>query len=83
MKKNAYAPDEKAKMALETLRGEGAVNEIASAYKSVGPDEEDLKIKRMIDELYTAHPEFGYRRMRVCSTKRKNWEFITRPSIGV
>jgi len=32
MKRNAYTPDEKAKMVLETLRGEGAVNEIASAH---------------------------------------------------
>ena len=52
-------------------------------YKPVAPDEEDLKVKRMIDELYAAHPEFGYRRMRVCSTKRKSWESITRPSIGI
>ena len=40
-------------------------------YKPVGPDEEDLKIKRMIDELYTAHPEFGYRRMCVWLNKEK------------
>ena len=170
MKRNAYTPDEKAKMVLETLRGEHTVNEIASAhnihpnmlsrrkreaesnlytlfqddtakkrkeekaheeelqslcakigrlttqnerlkkkpacemsvperkalietdgaelpvstqaelpglnrsglcYKPVAPDEEDLKIKRMIDELYTAHPEFGYRRMRVWLNKEK------------
>ena len=40
-------------------------------YKPVAPDEEDLKIKRMIDELYTAHPEFGYRRMCVWLNKEK------------
>ena len=33
-------------------------------YQAVPPTEEDLRIKRMIDELYTAHPEFGYRRMQ-------------------
>ena len=32
MKRNAYTPDEKAKMVLETLRGERTVNEIASAH---------------------------------------------------
>ena len=41
-------------------------------YKPVGPDEEELKIKRMIDELYTAHPDFGYRRMCVWLNKEKN-----------
>ena len=40
-------------------------------YKPVAPSAEDLKIKRMIDELYTAHPEFGYRRMRVWLNKEK------------
>ena len=34
-------------------------------YKASPPSEEDLRIKRMIDELYTAHPEFGYRRIQV------------------
>lgn len=34
-------------------------------YKAAPPLEEDLCIKRMIDELYTAHPEFGYRRIQV------------------
>ena len=32
MKRNAYAPDEKATMVLENFRGEHTVNEIASAY---------------------------------------------------
>ena len=32
MKRNAYTPDEKAKMVLETPRGERTVNEIASAH---------------------------------------------------
>ena len=41
------------------------LNRSSLYYKAVAPDEEDLKIKRMIDELYTAHPEFGYRRMCV------------------
>ena len=32
MNRNAYTPDEKAKMVLEALRGEGTINEIASAH---------------------------------------------------
>ena len=39
--------------------------------KPVGPDEKDLKVKRMIGEPYAAHPEFGYRRMRVWLNKEK------------
>ena len=34
-------------------------------YKAASPSSEDLCIKRMIDEVYTAHPEFGYRRIQV------------------
>ena len=47
------------------------LNRSSLYYKPVAPDEEDLKIKRMIDELYTAHPEFGYRRMCVWLNKEK------------
>ena len=32
MKRNAYTPDEKAKMVLEVLRGEHTINEIASEH---------------------------------------------------
>ena len=34
-------------------------------YKAAAPTEDDLRIKRMIDEIYTEHPEFGYRRICV------------------
>ena len=40
-------------------------------YKPVPPSEEDLRIKRLIDEIYTAHPEFGYRRIGVWLAKEK------------
>ena len=38
-------------------------------YRPVPPTGEDLRIKRMIDEIYTAHPEFGYRRICVWLNK--------------
>ena len=38
-------------------------------YKPVKPTGKDLRIKRMIDEIYTAHPEFGYRRICVWLNK--------------
>ena len=32
-------------------------------YRPVPPDGRDLDVKRCIDRIYTAHPEFGYRRI--------------------
>ena len=32
-------------------------------YRHVPPSEEDLDVKSRIDKIYTAHPEFGYRRI--------------------
>lgn len=32
-------------------------------YKKVKPSEEDLRIKMLIDKIYTRHPEYGYRRI--------------------
>ena len=40
-------------------------------YKAVPPSAEDLRIKRMIDEIYTEHPEFGYRRICAWLNKQK------------
>lgn len=34
-------------------------------YKPAPVSDDDLRIKRLIDQVYTAHPEFGYR--RICS----------------
>ena len=39
--------------------------------KPVLPSEEDLRVKRLIDEIYTAHPEFGYRRIGVWLNKER------------
>ena len=39
------------------------LNRTSLYYKHVPPSEEDLNIKLHIDKIYTAHPEFGYRRI--------------------
>ena len=40
-----------------------SLNRTSLYYKTTEPGEDDLRIKYMIDRLYTAHPEYGYRRM--------------------
>lgn len=39
------------------------INRSSLYYKPVVPNSDDLLIKMHIDKLYTAHPEFGYRRI--------------------
>lgn len=39
------------------------INRSSLYYKPVAPSGDDLFIKTHIDKLYTAHPEFGYRRI--------------------
>lgn len=41
------------------------VNRTSFYYKPVPISDEEYFIKRIIDEVYTAHPEYGYRRMTV------------------
>ena len=41
-------------------------------YKAAAPTEDDLRVKRMIDEIYTEHPEFGYRRICVWLNKNRH-----------
>lgn len=41
------------------------INRSSLYYKSIKPLEENLRIKRFIDEIYTAYPMFGYRRIAV------------------
>ncbi|MCX7745410.1 MAG: IS3 family transposase [Clostridia bacterium] len=40
-----------------------SLNRTSLYYKPVPVDGEELLIKRLIDEIYTRHPEYGYRRM--------------------
>ena len=39
------------------------LNRTSLYYKPVPPSEDDLSIKLHIDKIYTAHPEYGYRRI--------------------
>lgn len=40
-----------------------SLNRTSLYYKPVPVNDEELQIKRLIDEIYTKHPEHGYRRM--------------------
>jgi putative transposase len=39
------------------------LNRTSIYYKPVQVSDEEYRLKRIIDEVYTAHPEYGYRRM--------------------
>jgi len=39
------------------------INRTSLFYKPVPTSDEEYMIKRIIDEVYTAHPEYGYRRI--------------------
>jgi putative transposase len=41
-------------------------------YKPVGISDEEFSIKWLIDEIYTKHPEFGYRRMTTILNREHN-----------
>lgn len=40
------------------------INRSSLYYKPVAPSSDDILIKKHIDKIYTAHPDFGYRRIR-------------------
>jgi putative transposase len=42
-----------------------SINRTSLYYKPVPISDEEYRIKRIIDEVYTEHPEYGYRRMTV------------------
>jgi putative transposase len=41
------------------------INRTSLYYKPVPISDEEYWIKRIIDEIYTEHPEYGYRRMTI------------------
>jgi putative transposase len=49
------------------------INRTSLYYRPKEYKEEDLKIKADIDRIYTAHPEFGYRRITVWLNKYENY----------
>ncbi len=50
------------------------INRTGIYYKPAPLNENELDIKRIIDEIYTAHPEFGYR--RVTRILRRDYEIM-------
>uniref|UniRef100_UPI001F010822 IS3 family transposase n=1 Tax=Alicyclobacillus tolerans TaxID=90970 RepID=UPI001F010822 len=42
-------------------------------YKPVGPSQDEVKLKHQIDEIYTAHPTYGSRKI-VHMLRREGWE---------
>lgn len=50
------------------------INRSSLYYKPVAPDSDDLLIKMHIDKIYTAHPEFGYR--RICAWLNRYNEIV-------
>jgi putative transposase len=42
------------------------LNRSSFYYKPVPESEEDIRIKNLIDEIYTDKPFYGYRKMTVC-----------------
>src|SRR2546423_445711 len=56
-KRKHYPPPFKAQVALAALKGDRTANEPA------GQTAENLRLMRLIDEEYTAHPFYGSRRM--------------------
>ena len=51
------------KLSITTQAGFLSINRTSLYYKPVPANDEEYLIKRIIDEIYTAHPEYGYRRM--------------------
>lgn len=54
-----------------------SINRTSLYYKAVPISDEEYRIKRIIDEVYTAHPDYGYRRMTV-TLNRYHSIFINR-----
>jgi putative transposase len=48
-------------------------------YEPVGPSAEEIAAKHRIDEIYTAHPYYGSRRIAVTLCKEGRW--ISRPTV--
>jgi len=47
------------------------LNRTGIYYRAVELNEEEYRIRNIIDEIYTAHPEYGYRRMTVILNRDK------------
>ncbi len=56
-----------------------SLNRTGLYYQPVGPCAEEIAVKHRMDEIYTAHPYYGSRRMTV--TLRKEGFLISRPTV--
>lgn len=56
-----------------------SLNRTGLYYQPVGPSAEEIAVKHRMDEIYTAHPYYGSRRMTV--TLRKEGFLISRPTV--
>jgi putative transposase len=56
-----------------------SLNRSGLYYEPVGPSAEEISVKHRIDEIYTAHPYYGSRRIAVTLCKEGN--LISRPTI--
>jgi putative transposase len=59
---NMIDPDDK-RLSISRQSHLLSINRTSLYYKHVPISDEEYRIKRIIDEVYTAHPEYGYRRM--------------------
>jgi putative transposase len=55
------------------------LNRTGLYYEPVGPSAEEIAAKHRIDEIYTAHPYYGSRRITVTLCKEGRW--ISRPTV--
>jgi len=59
---NMIDPDDK-RMSISRQSHLLSINQTSLYYRHVPISDEEYRIKRIIDEVYTAHPEYSYRRM--------------------
>jgi len=55
------------------------LNRTGLYYEPAGPTAEEIAVKHRIDEIYTAHPYYGSRRIMVTLCKEGRW--ISRPTV--
>jgi putative transposase len=67
-----------AQLALKAQAGLLGLNRSGLYYRPVGPTEAEIATKHRIDEIYTAHPYYGSRRMTVVLSKETP---ISRPTV--
>jgi len=56
-----------------------SLNRTGLYYEPVGPSADEISAKHRIDEIYTAHPYYGSRRITVTLCKEGRW--ISRPTV--